>query len=514
MTSLISKRSSAAGTKVGELPDEPKPDDPEPDDPEPDDPKPLEPQPTLTSAPYTGTSTSTSTSTITVSLSSATASSAPLIPYVVVTEELTREAGTALQDRMKPYVMGPIDANLREDEQGTQTMVFRFNTMATLAKELELLHDTDIAWIFPESDVGYDEDEPSTPGRATSPPLGPGPELASQGVFYDPGADASLKALSQPADYASYDPNDMYGYAYPTSSGKGITIYIIDTGANPTHEEYAGSPGLKRWMYVAKNTFQSDSDTKRGHGSCVQSLVNGPRFGAAKGADIVIVKLPDPFTTSDIITALYWVTDDIAKRSLEGKAVVTMSVYTVGVDIAKSKAFGIQVLKDGWDATAESMRDQMELLIYLDVPVVVASENDRQEYEHIDGFPAAFAKELDIIAVGAMKSNGARASYSQGDIDEVTVLAMGEVECARTDSTWETRHTFGTSFAAPRVAGMIATWLSSEKYRERLQVKGKVAANVKNLLKELAYVKMPASEVDGGFPPNFYKLAVYNSHRI
>ncbi|KAK1994135.1 subtilisin-like protein [Colletotrichum falcatum] len=377
-------------------------------------------------------------------------------------------------------------------------MVFRFDTTSTLVKNLKLLKDADIAYIFPESDVQIDE-EPPTPDKAKSPPVYSKPEIASQGVLYDSGADTSLKALSQPPEFASYDPADMPGYAYPASSGKGITVYIIDTGANPNHDEYTRSTGNKRWIYISEDKKESDSDLKNGHGSCTQSLINGPRFGAAKDADIVIVKLPDPFLLSDMVEALYWVTDDIAEKKLEGKAVVTMSISAVGVDIAKSKASGTQVLLDKWDVPAEIIRNQMELLIYLDVPVVVGSGNNRELYDHIDTFPAALAKEQDIIAVGSMEPDGRRSAYSQGDIDEVTVLAMGQVECATQDGTWETIHAMGTSNAAPRVAGMIATWLSSDNYRERLGVKGKVAANVKNLLKELAYAKMPASQPDGGF---------------
>ncbi|EFQ36435.1 subtilase [Colletotrichum graminicola M1.001] len=502
--------------KVAELPDIP-------DEPKHGDPEPTKPQVTpttrgtpSTTTPDTTSTTAPGTTSTTVSSSSAPTPTEPPVPYVVVSnKELTREAGTDLQNRMRPYAVGPIQVHFREDEQGPQTMIFLFTTTPTLAKDLELLNDADIGWVFPESDIGDGGEEPFPPSPSENLlPLITKPDLVAQGILVDPVAATSLMTLSQPPEFASYNPDDMPGYAYPESAGKGVTVYIIDTGATPTHDEYKQSPGNKRWIFIDENTSKSDSDLKSGHGTCVQSLVNGPRFGAAKEADIVIVKLPDSPLVSDIVMALYWVTDDIAARNLEGKAVVTMSVLLAGVDMEMSKAFGTQILKDGWDAKMESLRDQMELLIYLDVPVVAASGNLRRDYEHIDTFPGIFATDMDVIAVGAMNANGLRTSYSQGDIDEVTVLAMGEVDCARRDRDYETRHAFGTSFAAPRVAGMIATWLSSDRYRERLQVKGKVAANVKSLLKELAYVKMPASKSDGGYPSNFYNPAGHDSYRI
>ncbi|KDN70650.1 putative subtilase, partial [Colletotrichum sublineola] len=424
------------------------------------------------------------------------------IPYIIVTKKLTRQAGTALQDRIRSYVLGPIEVDVREDnEEDPQEMVFSLKTTEKLVKDLEALNDGDIDFIFPESNMEDENFESSNPDEGTKPPIHADPESVSQGVLFDSGADTSLKTLSQPPELSSYHPDDMPGYAYPASSGKGITIYIIDTGANPTHEEYTGSPGLKRWIFVREgDTSESDSAPDEGHGTCIQSLVNGPRFGAAKDADIVIVKIPHPMLASDLTKALYWVTDDIQKRKLEGKAVVTISSLARLQNVKKHRGFGTKGRSKGQDEAAESWKTKIDSLLSLDVPVVVASGSLRKENEHIDSFPGAFAKELDIITVGAMEPNGRRTDYSQGDIDEVTVLTIGEVQCARKDSTSETMHASGTSLTAPRVAAMIATWMSSDQYRERLQVKGKVAANIKALLKELAYVRLPASERDGGFP--------------
>ncbi|KAK1985745.1 peptidase S8/S53 domain-containing protein [Colletotrichum cereale] len=321
--------------------------------------------------------------------------------------------------------------------------------------------------------------------------------------MYDSGADASLKALSQPLEYASYDAEDMPGYLYPASAGKGITVYIIDTGADPKHKEFTDAPGQKRWIHINEDDDVEENDTGAGtgHGTCIQSLVNGPRFGAAKDADIVIVRLPAKLKTSYLVGAFYFVAEDIETRNLQGKAVVTSSI------LAR------KVLKDDLGELDETMREQMERLISLDVPVVLSAGNDRPRYKHIDSIPAAYASEMDIIAVGAMELNGRRTAYSQGTIDDVTVLAPGTVQCAMKDSTSETAHRTGASVAVPRVAGMIATWLSSDKYRDRLQVKGKVAANVKTLLKELAYAKMPASDPDGGFPAAYNGFGMFTCSR-
>lgn len=59
-------------------------------------------------------------------------------------------------------------------------------------------------------------------------------------------------------------------------------------------------PGKKDWLYVPTswddyarpiNNVPSDYDTS-GHGTCVLSKAAGAKFGVAKNANIVIVKLP------------------------------------------------------------------------------------------------------------------------------------------------------------------------------------------------------------------------------
>ncbi|KAK1990924.1 subtilisin-like protein, partial [Colletotrichum falcatum] len=315
-------------------------------------------------------------------------------------------------------------------------------------------------------------------------------------------AHVSLKALSQPSNLASFSPADMPGYAYPASSGKGITVYIIDTGAEPKHKEYSQAPGNKRWIHLPEETRprETDDDLTAGHGTCVQSLVNGPQFGAAKDADVVIVKIPQPTKSTYLFTALDLVVKDIKAKNLEGKAVVTMSLVAAAIDIPKSKELGKPVIRDVWKTKLPILKTKMELLVSLDVPVVVAAGNHREEYEPISTYPGKFAAEMDIITVGAMEPNGSLWYRSQGGINEVTVLAAGKVHCAVPDSTWETRDGTGTSYAAPRVAGMIATWLSSPQYGARLREKGKVVANIKKLMRDLAYVKMSLSEPGGGYP--------------
>ena len=73
-----------------------------------------------------------------------------------------------------------------------------------------------------------------TPG----PPPNCTPENCSLGkrdgaILLQPGARNELKMFSQASDDVKL--SDLPGYAYDSMGGRGITVYIIDTGINPNH---------------------------------------------------------------------------------------------------------------------------------------------------------------------------------------------------------------------------------------------------------------------------------------
>ncbi|KAK2036143.1 hypothetical protein LZ31DRAFT_484572 [Colletotrichum somersetense] len=111
---------------------------------------------------------------------------------------------------------------------------------------------------------------------------------------------------------------------------------------------------------------------------------------------------------------------------------------------------------------------------------------------HLSSYPALWGLTMDIIVVGAVTIDGRRAKFSQGNDSEITVSAPGYVTCADGASN-KTVDDSGTSYAAPAVAGVIAVWLSQKEYKASLQVPGRVAANVKKMIQDLAYPR-----VEGG----------------
>ena len=149
-----------------------------------------------------------------------------------------------------------------------------------------------------------------------------------------------LKVISQ-AEGALL--SELPGYAYDSRGGRGITVYVIDTGINPNHpvsvpdyelpmwltpfQEFRNTLGSIRWLFISGEPQIRRDD--HGHGTCVASKVASLSFGVAKSADIVVVKIrlvDNNIPISNIIAAWGAVGADIASNNLEQKAVISASM--------------------------------------------------------------------------------------------------------------------------------------------------------------------------------------------
>jgi subtilisin family serine protease len=112
-------------------------------------------------------------------------------------------------------------------------------------------------------------------------------------------------------------------YLYDSSAGEGVTVYIIDTGVNLSHEEFEG-----RATFGTNTAGDGSSDDDgQGHGTHVAGTVAGKTFGVAKKADIVAVKVlgdDGSGTNSAVIEGVQWVARDSRKRN--GTSVANMSL--------------------------------------------------------------------------------------------------------------------------------------------------------------------------------------------
>jgi hypothetical protein len=98
----------------------------------------------------------------------------------------------------------------------------------------------------------------------------------------------------------------------------------------------------KRWIFTGDGVNPPhEYDDEETHGTCVASQAVGQKYGVAKFADLVVVKVetafdpnnpnPDPKTLkedwiSDVLRGLSFIVADITDNRLQGKAVIMLAL--------------------------------------------------------------------------------------------------------------------------------------------------------------------------------------------
>jgi len=223
-----------------------------------------------------------------------------------------------------------------------------------------------------------------------------------------------------------------------SSSGAGVTIYVLDTGIRKTHRQFG-----TRADYIANGlggNFVGDAAVDaadcHGHGTHVAATAAGSGYGVAKAAQIRAGRVVDCTgngTTSMVISAMDWIIGNGTKP-----AVVNMSL-----------GYG----------NVQSVRDMAARLFAAGYVVVAAAGNGDFAGTPQDACLQSPAGAPNAITVGATTSADAESSFSNyGQC--VDILAPGSNIISAwigSDSAKATKS--GTSMATPHVAGVAAQYL-------------------------------------------------------
>ena len=222
--------------------------------------------------------------------------------------------------------------------------------------------------------------------------------------------------------------NQKYSY---TTTGVGVTAYVVDTGINSTHTEFAGR---------VKSGFTAITDGNgaedcHGHGTHVSGIMAGTQYGVAKSASIVPIRVlgcNGSGTVSGLISGLNWAIND----------------HLAGVPAVANLSVGAGASASLNSAVASAVADG--------ITVVVAAGNNNANACNYSPSSAPSA-----ITVGATSSNDSRASYSNyGSC--VDLFAPGSsIRSAYKGSTTAAASFSGTSMASPFVAGIAAVYLEN-----------------------------------------------------
>ncbi|CAH7683592.1 subtilase-type proteinase psp3 [Phakopsora pachyrhizi] len=101
-------------------------------------------------------------------------------------------------------------------------------------------------------------------------------------------------------------------YPFEDPAGKGVDVYVIDTGINIEHEELEGRA-------VWGKTIPQDADKDlNGHGSHVAGTIASRSYGVAKNATVIAVKVlgaGGSGTMSDVVAGVVWAAESALNKA-------------------------------------------------------------------------------------------------------------------------------------------------------------------------------------------------------
>ena len=220
--------------------------------------------------------------------------------------------------------------------------------------------------------------------------------------------------------------NGQYNF---TSTGRGVTAYVVDTGILATHTQFEGRV-LPGFTAIADGKGSTDCN---GHGTHVAGTIAGSTYGVAKDTTLVPVRIlacSGSGTTSGVIAGIDWM----------------ISNHAAGVPAVANMSIG--------GGLSASLNSAVDRAVADGISVVVAAGNS-----NANACSYSPASAVNAITVAATNLLDNRASFSNWGTC-VDIFAPGQsITSAGISSTTAIASLSGTSMASPHVAGVVALYL-------------------------------------------------------
>jgi cerevisin len=236
-------------------------------------------------------------------------------------------------------------------------------------------------------------------------------------------------------------------YLYSADGGEGVDVYVIDTGTNIDHVDFEGRA---TW---GKTIPQGDADEDgNGHGTHCSGTVAGKKYGVAKKANVVAIKVlrsNGSGTMSDVVKGV-----EYAAESHSSKAAAAKNGKAKGF---KGSAANMS-LGGGKSPTLDMA---VNAAVDAGIHFAVAAGNDNADSCNYS--PAAAEN---AVTVGASTLADERAYFSNfGKCNDIFAPGLNIL------STWiggkyATNTISGTSMASPHIAGLLAYLLSLQPAKD------------------------------------------------
>lgn len=279
-----------------------------------------------------------------------------------------------------------------------------------------------------------------------------------------------------------YDNN----YYYPSTAGKGINIYVMDSGLDTSispedFDEYKGTPDERTIscdFYVndgekidvpESNKYKCDSyDRNSKHGTIVSISAVGKINGVAKKANLHVMA-SSLGVDNDILSF-----DLIKQNSPPYKTIITIShiIYMY----------------------CKPLEDKVKEMVNAGYIIIVSAGNDSSDacsYTYYPGFK-------DVISVGAINNKSLKVNNTMESVYKyanysnygrcVFIYAPGTVRITNYPSDEGLIKKSGTSFSSPMVAGLAATIMADQSeinFDTELMKKALIDLSLKDAISDL-----------------------------
>lgn len=291
--------------------------------------------------------------------------------------------------------------------------------------------------------------KPPAHGKAESAASGSGP--ASSGAVGElsavahSGVPSLTRHVPWNLDVLDQRSRPLNGRFTTTATGKGVHVYVIDTGMDITHKEFGGRARLGADFVGRKDSGDCFSEDGGGHGTFVAGVIGGAKYGVAPGAELVRVQGilcesegggSPAAAEAAVVKSVKWVTAHAQKP-----AVVNMSL--------------------NFDHRSAAVESAVKKMVDAGIPTVVSAGNYRDDAcRHSPaGVPGTIVVAASTPEDRPWDDGG---SYGSGYGRCVDLYAPGQKVTAALVGGGTTTEDYGaTSWAAPHATGVIALYLSA-----------------------------------------------------
>ena len=161
-------------------------------------------------------------------------------------------------------------------------------------------------------------------------------------------------------------------FTYPAQAGEGVDVYVIDSGIDYDHPDLAprAVPGF--------DAFGGDGRDEHGNGTLMAGIIGGTRYGVAKKARLVSVKVLDAQeggSIDGVIAGIEWVTRHAAGPSVANFVIGLPPTDAVDEAVRASVAAGVTYVVSA-GASAHDVADSSPSRV---AEAVVVGSSDRDD---------------------------------------------------------------------------------------------------------------------------------------